>query len=137
MTNSRFAAIWALLIPVITGAVLLVEPLGIAHWTGAQTALVTAEANTFSGFVLAAMAYFWPGTTREPATLAAALSAFLLATFALGNGFVWWMLSDNAQQLILGFAGSVLALILGLLVRQSVVPAPKPIVGDVIGTPPQ
>lgn len=123
-SNSRFAVMWALLLPVLTGAMFLVEPLGIAHWTDTQTALSVAEINAFSALVLVLVAYAWATTPREPAALSGGVGAFAIATFATGNGFHWWMLSDRTENLLLAFIGALVLLVLGFITRANVTPTP-------------
>jgi hypothetical protein len=72
MTNLKFLAIWGALVPVLTGAVLLVQPLGLATWTDVQTGLLVTLINTFSALVIAAVAHFWTKTTSEYAMLSGA-----------------------------------------------------------------
>lgn len=119
-SNVRFVAIWAALVPVLTGAALLVSPLGIAHWSEVQTGLVVATVNACSALVLACVAYFWVHSVKEPAAVAGALTATVLSVVALGNVFAWWNLTDQTGQLIVSFAGSVFLLGLAIFVRQSV-----------------
>jgi len=121
-SNARFVVIWAALVPVLTGAALLVSPLHIAHWSEVQTGLVVATVNATSALVLAAVAYLWAHSVKEPAALAGALGAFTIAVVALGNGFTWWDLTDDAAQLVVAFVGSILVLLLAIFVRTSVTP---------------
>jgi hypothetical protein len=118
-TNTRFAVVWALLIPVLTGAVMLVTPLGIAHWSDMQIAADVALVNAFSALVLAIVATKWRDTAEEPVAVQAALSAFLLALFAVSNLYAWWTLTPDAQQLVIAWFGAVL-LLLAYIVRMIV-----------------
>jgi hypothetical protein len=116
-SNVRFVAIWAALVPVLTGAAVLVAPLELAHWNPTQTALVIAEVNASSALVLAAVAYLWAHSVSEPAALQGAVSAAALATVFLGDGFHWWNLNDAVAKLLVTFAGLVLVLVLTILNR--------------------
>jgi len=118
-SNVRFVALWAALVPVLTGACYLIEPLGIASWTETQTGLTVAEVNAASALVLALVAFFWARSVKEPAALQGAVSAVAVATLALGSpaGFAWWSFSDKATALLVSFVGLVLVLILTLLNR--------------------
>lgn len=120
MTNLRFLALWGALTPVLTGAVLLVQPLGLASWTDVQTGLVITSINALSALVIAAVAHFWSKTTSEWAVLSGTASAFLLSVFALGNGFTWWLIEQKLQDQLLGFFGVVFLLALAVITRQNV-----------------
>lgn len=119
-SNVRFVAVWAALVPVLTGGALLVAPLGLASWSDVQTGLAVAEVNTASAFVLAVIAYAWAHSVSEPAALNGTLSALVLSTIALGNAFAWWDLTDATGQLVQTFALAVLLLVLTLFVRSKV-----------------
>lgn len=120
MTNQRFVYIWAALMPVITGAIVLVQPLGLASWSTIQTGLVITLANAFSATVLAAVAHFWSKTVSEPAVLVGAVTAFLISLFSVGNAFVWWTIDKTLQDYLLAFVSAVVTLGLAFFVRQSV-----------------
>jgi hypothetical protein len=100
--------------------VLLVQPLGLAHWTDVQTGVIVTGINTFSALLLAAVAHFWSKSTSEYAVLSGAASAFLLSLFAAGNAFHWWILSQNLQDQLLAFFGAIFLLGVAAVVRTNV-----------------
>jgi hypothetical protein len=113
-----FVAVSALAVAVIG----VLSTLNVGHWSTAQTALVTATTGAFLAFVASVTAHFWPGTAKEPVTIAASITALSASILALGEGFTWWTLS-GAQIAALG---SLVSTILGvgsaLLARQQVSP---------------
>lgn len=123
-SNVRFIAIWAALVPVIAIAAALVPALGIEPWSGTQVALVNGELNAASAAILALVAYLWTSSVKEPAALQGATTTLAIATTALGAGFGWWALNDDATQLIVLGAGALLVLALTALGR-SVAWAPE------------
>ncbi len=106
-SNVRFVAIWAALVPVLTYAVMLVPALHIAAWSQGQVNFAIATVNAGSALVLAAVAFFWARSVKEPAALQGALTVFVLAVVALGNVFHWWNLDDTTGQLVAFFAVSL------------------------------
>ena len=88
--------------------VTVVTVFNLVHWSGAQTALVTAEAVAVAGFLTALVAHLNPDTSKEAVALAATFTAAVSATLALGTGFAWWSLTE--QQ-----TGAVVALVTALV----------------------
>ena len=118
-SNVRFVAIWAAFVAVVGGGLVLVAPLGIAHWTDAQTAAAVTVNTTGSAFVLALIAHFWPASTEEPAAVQGATSTFVIAIIACGSAFTWWTLEDPTGQLVVAFAIAVLGLVLVIFNRST------------------
>lgn len=116
-SNTRFLVIWAVLLPFILATMPLVPAFGIAHWSPFQVSIVIAESNAGSALVLAAVAYFWAHSVKEPAALQGAVSGFAVATIFLGNGFGWWSLNDNVTQLVTVWVGLGVIVLLVLLNR--------------------
>lgn len=123
-SNSRFVVIWAALVPVLTGACLLVAPLHVAAWSQVQTGLAVAEINAASAVVLALYAYLWAHSVKEPAVIQGSVSALALSTVLLGDGFGWFSLDDAAAKLLVGFVGLLVVLVLTAFNR-SVAYAPE------------
>lgn len=118
-SNVRFVAIWAAFVPIVIIAAALVPELKIEPWTTTQVTLVTAEVNAVSAVVLALVAYAWAHSVKEPAAVQGTLTALGVATLALGTGFGWWSLSDQATQLLVLLVGAVVVLVLTIFNRQT------------------
>ena len=77
MSNKPTGVIAGALLALVSAVTVLLNVFGITHWTDAQTAAVTAEAATSVALIGAAYAHFRKGTSKEPAILLGALSAWL------------------------------------------------------------
>lgn len=116
-SNVRFLVIWAAVLPFILATAPLVPALGIAQWSTFQVSVVVAESNAGSALVLAAVAFFWASSTKEPVALQGAVSGFTITTIFLGNAFAWWSLADDVTQLVTIWIGLGLVVLLVLFGR--------------------
>lgn len=114
-SNVRFIVIWAALVPVLAGiADLLSGPL---HWSGSESQAVTAEIGALSAVLLAAYAFLWKHSVKEPAVLQGSISAATVTTLVLGQSFGWWTLADATTQKIVVLVGLVVIFLLTLFNR--------------------
>jgi hypothetical protein len=109
-------AVSALAVAVIT----LVTVFEIVDWTAAQTALVTAEVATVTGFGTAIVAHLRPATAKEHVAIAATFTAAVSATLALGSGFGWWNFTEQEISALAGVVTAVLGVGGAAVARQHV-----------------
>lgn len=114
-SNVRFIVIWAALVPVLAG---ITDLLGTAlHWSSAEGQAVTAEIGAGSAVILAAYAFLWKHSVKEPAALQGTVSALTVTTVLLGEAFGWWSLSDPITQKIVTLVSLVVLLLLVIFNR--------------------
>ena len=89
-------------------------------WSAAQTALVTAEAVAVTGLISALVAHRMRGTKQEPVAVAAAVTATVSATLALGSGFAWWSLSEQKTSALVGVVTAFVAVVGAVFARNRV-----------------
>jgi hypothetical protein len=121
MSNKPTGVIAGALLALVSAVTVLLNVFGITHWTDAQTAAVTAEAATSVALIGAAYAHFRKGTSKEPAILLGALSAWLTTSVAVVSAFVDSLTSTQVAG-ILGVCAAVVGLLTALFVRRQVVP---------------
>jgi hypothetical protein len=92
----------------------------LVDWSAAQTALVTAEGAAVAGLTTALVAHLLPGRSKEPVALAAAFTATVSATLALGSGFGWWSFSEQQTSAVAGVVTAVLGVGGAVLARHHV-----------------
>jgi uncharacterized membrane protein YcfT len=92
----------------------------IVDWTAAQTALVTAEVATVTGFATAVVAHLRPATAKEHVAVAATFTAAVSATLALGSAFGWWNFTEQEISALAGVVTAVLGVGGAVVARQHV-----------------
>jgi hypothetical protein len=96
--------------------------LDVVHWTGPQQALVSAEALTLIGFVVAVYAHFRPETSPEPVAVAGSFTALVAATLSLLAGFGVWHMTTNQQDAVMAFVLSAVTFVAAFFARRVVAP---------------
>ena len=96
---------------------------GVVDWSDAQTALVTTEAAALIGLIGAVVAHRTPGTKQEPVAVAAAFTAALSATIALGTGFEWWNLTTEQTSVLVSLVTAIIGVGSALFARTKVTAA--------------
>ena len=113
-------AVFAALAAVATAVISVLTVFEVVDWSAAQTALVTTEAGALLGLTAAVTAHLLPGTKQEPVALAAAITAFLSATIALGSGFDWWEMTAEQTAALVSLVSAIFGIGLAWLARSQV-----------------
>lgn len=104
----------------LAAIIVVLTTTGAVHWSGEQITLVSVEAAAGGAFVLAVFWHQNAGTSKEPVAVGASLTALILATLYLLNGFDVTHFTGDAITAIGGASTAGVLLVTAAFARDNV-----------------